>query len=341
MKEKNNIFTPFKIRNIEIRNRIVMPPMDQYLGVDGFVNDWHLRHYQERAVGGVGLIIVESAAVMSKVAMISDGDLGIWDDKHIDGLKNIVDSCHKYGAKIALQLNHAGRKCEVFSDKIYAPSPIAIKEDAKVPIEMTKDDIKEVRHAFVEGAKRAVKAGFDAIELHGAHGYLISEFLSPLSNKRTDEYGKNRGLFLEEILKEIRKALPSDYPIGVRVSARDWKRGGNEVQDMVALLKPIESLFDYLNVSSGAVDVDSKIIPYPGYQIFMASWIKEYLSIPCIGGGLITDAKMANSIVRNGAADAVYIGRELLRNPYWPLQASRELGIKIDYFPIAYKDAAR
>lgn len=338
---KNDIFTPFSIRNLEIRNRIVMPPMCQYVAKDGFVQDWHLRHYSERALGGVGLIIVEATSVIGKTGMISDGDLSISEDKYIDGLKQVVDSCHKYGAKIAVQINHAGRKCEASVDKIYAPSAIALKPESKVPAEMTKEDIKEVQKAFIEGAKRAVKAGFDAVEFHGAHGYLISEFLSPLSNKRTDEYGKNRALFLEEILTEARKALPKDFPIILRVSARDWKKGGNEVQDMVALLRPIEHLFDCLNVSSGAVDIDAKIIPYPGYQMFMASWIKESLSVPCIGGGLITDFKTANSIVRNGAADAVYIGRELLRNPYWPLQASRELGIKIDYFPTPYKDASR
>lgn len=340
---KNNLFTPFKIGNLEIKNRIVMPPMCMFSSKNGFVTDWHIQHYTTRAIGGTGLIIVEATSILESVGMITDDDLGIWSDAHIDGLKKIVDSVHYNGAKIAIQLNHSGRKCESKQvDKVYAPSAIAFSDKYKTPVEMTKDDIDFVIDAFVQASERAVKAGFDIIEIHAAHGYLVSEFLSPLSNKRNDEYGKNRNKFLEEILTKIKDKIGKNFPIIVRISAYDWKEDGNTTKDFVNILKPLEDkkLFDALDISTGAVTNDGKIIPYEGYQIPFARELKNYINVPCIGGGLIENFKLANNIVKNNACDAVYIGREMLRNPYWALQAGRFLGIDIEY-PRQYEQAKR
>ena len=341
--EKSNLFTPLKIGNIEIKNRVVMPPMCMYSAEDGYVNDWHLQHYAARAIGGTGLIIVEATGVLPYVSSITDNDLGIWDDKYIDGLSKLVKVIKDNGASACIQINHAGRKCEsVKVDKIYAPSAEAFNDKYRTPVEMTQDDINEVVDAFVKAFVRAKKAGFDMVEVHAAHGYLVSTFLSPLSNKRTDEYGKNRAKILEEILRKGKEAVGKDYPIQIRISSYDWREGGNTVKDFVEMLKPLEEegLFDSINVSTGAVTADGKIIPYEGYQIPFCREIKQYMKVPCIGGGLLTDAKMANMIVRNSAADAVYIGRELLRNPYWALQAARILGIDVP-FPKQYEQAKR
>ena len=341
--EKSNLFTPLKIGNLEIKNRVVMPPMCMYSAEDGYVNDWYIQHYVTRAIGGTGLIIVEATGVLPYVSSITDGDLAIWDDKYIDGLSKLVKAVKSNGAAIGIQINHAGRKCESKKvDKIYAPTAEAFNDKYRTPVEMTKEDINQVVDAFVKAFVRAKKAGFDMIEIHAAHGYLISTFLSPLSNKRTDEYGKNRAKILEEILRKGKEAVGKDYPIQIRISSYDWKEGGNTVKDFADMLKPLEAegLFDSINVSTGAVTADGKIIPYEGYQIPFCRELKQYMKVPCIGGGLITDPKMANMIVRNGAADAVYIGRELLRNPYWALQAARTLGIDVP-FPKQYEQAKR
>ena len=341
--EKSNLFTPLKIGNLEIKNRVVMPPMCMYSAEDGYVNDWHIQHYSTRAIGGAGLIIVEATGVLPYVSSITDNDLAIWDDKYIDGLSKLVKAIKDNGAAAAIQINHAGRKCEsVKIDKIYAPSAIAFNDKYRTPVEMTKDDINEVVDAFVKAFVRAKKAGFDMIEVHAAHGYLISTFLSPLSNKRTDEYGKNRAKILEDILRKGKEAVGKDYPIQIRISSYDWKEGGNTVKDFADMLKPLEDegLFDAINVSTGAVTADGKIIPYDGYQVPFCRELKLYMKVPCIGGGLIYDPKMANMMVRNGAADAIYIGREMLRNPYWALQAARTLGIDVP-FPKQYEMAKR
>ena len=341
--EKSNLFTPLKIGNIEIKNRVVMPPMCMYSAEEGYVNDWHIQHYATRAIGGTALIIVEATGVSPYVSSITDNDLAIWDDKYIDGLSKLVNAVHSNGAKIGIQLGHAGRKCEsAKTNKIYAPSAIAFNDKYRTPVEMTQSDINKVIDDFANAALRAKKAGFDIIELHAAHGYLISTFLSPLSNKRTDEYGKNRAKFLEEILTKCREAVGSDYPIQIRISSYDWREDGNTVKDFAQMLKPLEEakLIDSIDVSTGAVTADGKIIPYEGYQIPFCRELKQYMTVPCIGGGLIYDPKMANMIVRNSAADAIYIGRELLRNPYWALQAARTLGIDIP-FPKQYEQAKR
>jgi len=333
------LFESIKIKDMELKNRIVMPPMCMYSTDDnGYTNDWHHIHYATRAIGGTGLIIVEATAV-EKRGRITDRDLGIWDDSHVEGLSKIVNLCKKYGAKIAIQLAHAGRKCEVKSEDIIAPSPIAFSEEYKVPKEMSKDDIKMVIRAFKEGARRALSAGFDAIEIHAAHGYLINEFLSPLTNKRTDEYGgslENRARLLKEIVKEVRTVWPENKPLIVRVSAEDYVEEGNHPEDLAEIINLVkEEGVDLVDVSSGAV-VPVEIKAYPGYQIKFAEVIKNRTGLPVIAGGLISEPEMAEEIVSNGRADLVFLGRELLRNPYWPLQAAKKLRHDIDW-PVQYE----
>lgn len=333
------LFESIKVRNMEFKNRIVMPPMCMYSSDDsGYANDWHFIHYGTRAIGGAGLIIVEATGVERR-GRITDRDLGIWDDSHIIGLSKIVTLCKKYNAKVGIQLGHAGRKCEIKSEEIIAPSPIAYSDRYKVPKKMNKDDINEVINAFKEGAIRADKAGFDLIEIHAAHGYLINEFLSPLSNKRDDEYGgslENRARILKEILREVRKVWPENKLIIVRVSAEDYVEEGNHPEDLAEILNLVKDEgVDLVNVSSGAV-VPARINVYPGYQVKFAEVIKRETNLPVIAGGLISEAEMAEEILSNNRADMVYLGRELLRNPYWPLQAANKLKYNIDW-PVQYE----
>ncbi|PAF46676.1 NADPH dehydrogenase [Helicobacter sp. 12S02634-8] len=330
------LFSTWQIKDLQIKNRIVMAPMDQYSAKDGLVNDWHYTHYLTRAIGGVGLIIIEASAV-SADGRISQGDLGIWSDGHISGLQSITQACQSYGAKVALQIGHAGRKCECGCGEIFAPSAIAFSPTSKVPKALEISEIARIIEDFKQAGRRALEAGFDAIEVHGAHGYLISEFLSPLSNKRTDDYGKDRAKFLREILLALRSVLPCDFPIFLRVSARDYHQDGNDVGDMIALLRGLKGLFDVLDVSSGGV-IEAAIKVYPGYQIECARLLREALEIPCIGGGLITEPKMAQRLIKSDTIDAVFLGRELLKNPYWALQAGLELGEEIS-LPKAYERA--
>lgn len=337
------LFESIKIKDMELKNRIVMPPMCMYSTDDnGHANDWHYIHYATRAIGGTGLIIVEATAV-EKRGRISIRDLGIWDDSHVEGLSKIVGLSKKYGAKIAIQLAHAGRKCEVETENIIAPSPIAYNEKYKTPIEMTKEDIKTVIKAFKEGARRALSAGFDAIEIHAAHGYLINEFLSPLSNKRNDEYGgslENRTRFLKEIIREVRRVWPENKPLIVRVSAEDYVEGGNHPEDLAEMINLVkEEGVDLIDVSSGAV-VPAPIKAYPGYQVKFAEVIKDKTGLPVIAGGLISEPEMAEELVANNRADLVFLGRELLRNPYWPLQAAKKLRHNIDW-PVQYERSRR
>ncbi len=333
-------FEIYKIRDMELKNRIVMPPMCMYSADrEGFSKDFHFVHYATRAVGGVGLIILEATAVTPN-GRISDNDLGLWRDEHIEGLKSIVEESKKYGAKMAVQLAHAGRKCEAEAEYIVAPSAIRFDENYRVPKELSKQEIKEIEMHFKEAAIRADKAGFDAIEIHAAHGYLINEFLSPLTNKREDEYGgtiENRVRFLKEILQDIRKVWPERKPIIVRVSASDYAEGGVDINEMINIVNQIKEYVDMIHVSSGAV-VPAKINIYPGYQIKFAEKIKQECNIPTIAVGLIDKVEMVEEILGNERADLVALGRELLRNPYWVLENAYEKGIDID-FPEAYKRA--
>lgn len=334
------LFSKFELKGMELKNRIVMPPMCMYTAEDGMANDWHFVHYTTRAVGGVGLIIFEATGVESR-GRITDRDLGLWKDEQVEGLRKIVTACQSQGAKVGVQLGHAGRKSEVMSEPSIAPSPIAFSEKYRVPVEMTKSEIKAVEIAFREAARRADQAGFDTVEIHAAHGYLISEFLSPLTNKRTDEYGgseENRGRFLKEILQEIKTVWPEEKPIIVRVSAEDYAEGGNHDDTMANILNALKKEgIDLVNVSSGAV-VNITMKVYPGYQTKFAETIKNSTQLSVITGGLITSPLMAEEILQNDRADFIFLGRELLRNPYWPLQAAKELKEELEW-PVQYSRA--
>lgn len=334
----SRLFSSFKIKDLDLKNRIVMAPMCMDSAVDGYVNQWHHIHYSTRAIGGVGLIILEATGI-EPGGRITDKDLGIWDDSQIEGLKKIVDSCHQYGSKIGIQINHAGRKSEVLASPIIAPTAIAFNETYRVPTEMNKEDIKTIVTKFKEAVERALKAGFDLIELHGAHGYLISQFLSPITNKREDEYGgslENRARFLKEVIEEVKTVWPESKPLLLRVSAEDYVEGGNNGEIMAELINLVKDYgIDMVDVSTGGV-APAKISTYPGYQVKHSEIIKETCSIPTIAGGLITSPDMAEEVLCNNRADLVFLGRELLRNPYWTLQAAKALDEDITW-PIQYE----
>ena len=299
----------------------------------GNINSWHYLHYGNRAVGGAGLIILEATAVESR-GRITAMDLGIWSDSHIEGFRNIVEECKKHGTKMGIQLSHAGRKCEVITENIIAPSPIAFNEKYKTPSEMSKEDIREVINLFKEGARRAKEAGFDVIEIHGAHGYLINEFMSPLTNNREDEYGgsvENRARFLKGVVKAVREVWTEELPLILRVSAQEYAEGGNSPEDTAEIINLAKDAgIDMVDVSSGGV-VQAHINTYPGYQINFAETIKVITNLPVIGGGLVTSSQLAEEIIQNNRADLVFFGRELLRNPFWPLNAAKELQDDIEW----------
>lgn len=323
------LFSPYTIRDVTLKNRIVMSPMCMYAcdREDGTVHNWHLIHYPTRAVGQVGLIIVEATAVTPQ-GRISARDLGIWSDEHISGLQTLTTLVHEQGAKIGIQLAHAGRKAMV-EGEIIAPSPLPFDETMRTPKEMTKAEIEETVHAFQQGARRAKEAGFDVIEIHAAHGYLINEFLSPLTNKRNDEYGgENRYRFLSEVIEAVKEVW--DGPLFVRISAHDYHPDGLTVNDYVEYAKRMKAQgVDLIDVSSGAV-VPAKIHAYPGYQVPFAETIRREANVATGAVGLITSGRQAEEILRNGRADLIFIGRELLRNPYWPKTAASELGIPLE-----------
>lgn len=324
----SKLFSKFKLKDLELKNRIAMAPMCMYTAKDdGLATEWHKIHYATRAIGGVGLIIQEATGVERR-GRITDKDLGIWDDSQIKNLKEIVNTCKNYGAVMGIQLGHAGRKCEIKSLETIAPSAIAFNDEYKIPKEMTKDDIKVVIEAFKIAAKRCMEIGYDIIEIHGAHGYLINQFLSPLSNKRSDEYGgntENRARFLKEIIKAVREVWPKEKAIILRVSAEDYVEEGNHPEELAQIINLVKDEgIDIINVSSGAV-VPARIKAYPGYQIKFAEIIREKTGLPVIAGGLITTADIAEEILQNNRADMIFLGRVLLRNPYWPLNADYEL----------------
>ncbi|BCZ19838.1 NADPH dehydrogenase [Helicobacter sp. NHP19-012] len=340
--DKTLLFSPWKIKDLELKNRVVMAPMDQYSAVDGYTNEWHTHHYVSRAIGQVGLIIFEVAAVSAK-GRIDPGDLGIYEDGHIEGLAKIVAECHKYGSKVALQIGHAGRRGQLKDTPLLAPTALRFNEQYATPKEMDTNDIKQVILEFKQAGLRAKQAGFDALEIHAAHGYLLSSFLSPLTNQRSDAYGKNRALILQEILENLRETM--DLPLIVRVSATDYHKQGNTPEKMAELLEPLSPLYDALNVSSGGVvqappknyratsgkaTEETSIKVYPGYQIPYALVLKEALDKPTIGGGLLEEPKMAQRLVGSQVVDAIYLARALLKNPFWCFNAAMSLGQEIE-----------
>lgn len=322
------LLTEYTYKNLNLRNRIVMPPMCMYQAKEGKVNSFHEVHYTTRSIGGVGLIIVEATAV-SQEGRITDDDLGIWSDDHISGLRKMVTQVKEHGAQIALQLAHAGRKSVVSHSKAIAPSALPFSSDYNAPKKLTIEEIHSLQKKFLKGAKRAHKAGFDAIEIHGAHGYLINAFLSPLSNKRRDEYGgtlDNRMRFLKDILEALPKYWPKDKTLILRLSADEYHKEGNGFSDICRIVEMAKSNgVDMINVSSGGV-IPAKVKSYPGYQIPLSESIKKQVKIETIAGGLITDEKLAEEIINNNRGDLVYFGRHLLKDPYFPAKTALKYG---------------
>lgn len=330
----SHLFSPLSVRGVSLRNRIVMSPMCMYsAGEDGLATDFHLAHLASRATGGVGLVITEASAVESR-GRISLSDLGLWNDAQVEPLARIVRLCKSQGAATCSQLAHAGRKAWTPAKgqgpfPAVAPSPIPFDVDWVAPKELDPAGLDEVVAAFRAAAERAVAAGFDAVEVHGAHGYLLHEFLSPLSNHRTDEYGgplENRARMLLRVVDAVRGVLPASRPLLVRLSCTDWVEGGITIEDQVQVARWLKTHgVDLVDCSSGG---STPALPPvgPGYQVPFAERIRREAGMATMAVGLITAPEMAEEIVRNGRADAVVLGRELLRNPYWPLHAARALG---------------
>ena len=344
------LFTPIKFRNLEIKNRVVMAPMCMYSAENGVVNDFHLVHYATRAFGGVGLIIAEATGVVPE-GRITDKCAGIWNDEQAEAWKKIVEFIHQNTeTKIGIQLGHAGRKASTWNGKqtsleengwiTVAPSEIPYLEGERTPHALTKSEISELVNAFKEAAVRSVKAGFDVIEIHAAHGYLISQFLSPLSNVRTDEYGgslENRARILLEIVEAVNEVLNDNVPLFVRISATEYAENGWNVEDSVALSKILkEKGVDLIDVSSGGNISDAKINVFSGYQVPFSHQIKQEAEAKTGAVGLITNATQAEEILQKDEADVILLARELLRNPYFVAKSSWENN-QVSFFPPQYE----
>lgn len=315
------MFTPFELKSVTFPNRIVMPPMCMYSATEaGEATDWHLVHYGTRAVGKVGFIILEATAV-EKRGRLSGQDLGIWDDSHIPGLRKVVELCRAHGSVVGIQIAHAGRKA--WGEELVAPSALAFPGFA-VPHALSKGEIAQVVESWRQAARRAREAGFDVLQIHAAHGYLIHEFLSPLSNQRRDEYGgafQNRLRFLLEVVEAVQSEWPEDKPLSVRLSAVDYLEGGLTIADTVEISKALKAQgVDLMDISSGGI-LSARIELGPGYQVPFAEAVKKGAEMPTIAVGLITTPELVQEIISNGRADFVALGRELLRNPHWVLQA--------------------
>jgi 2,4-dienoyl-CoA reductase-like NADH-dependent reductase (Old Yellow Enzyme family) len=350
------LFSPFSLRSLALPNRIGMSPMCQYSSADGFATDWHFVHLGSRAVGGAALIIVEATAV-SPEGRITPQDLGIWTDEHIPRLRTAVEFVHAQGVHIGIQLAHAGRKASMAPPweeehavppeqggwTVVAPSPIPFAANYGTPAELDAAGIRKVVADFTAGAGRALEAGFDFIEIHAAHGYLLHEFLSPLSNRRTDEYGgpfEHRVRALVEVVDAVRAVWPDRLPVFVRISATDWAEDGWEIEQSVrlsALLK--QRGVDLMDVSSGGLLPQVRIPVGPGFQVPFAARIRTEAGIATAAVGMITDAAQADQIIRLGHADLVLLAREFLRDPYWPLHSAAKLSARVSW-PVQYLRAA-
>ena len=315
-----------------------MSPMCQYSAdTEGSLQDWHRVHYTTRAVGQVGMIITEATAVESR-GRISNNDLGIWNESFVEPFSDLIKQVHAYHCRIGIQLAHAGRKATILDEPIVAPGTVSFNDQYQIPIELSASEIQVVVSAFGQAARRAVAAGVDFIEIHGAHGYLINQFLSPLTNKRTDEYGRNRTFFLQEVLEEVITHIPEEMPVFLRVSAEDYVVDGNHPKEMCRLLEPIRHLIDLVHVSSGGAVDNTLIKTYPGYQVSFAKIIRQQLKLPVMAVGMLESPELAEETLRDGSADLIALGRELLRNPYWPLHAAKILGEEINW-PEPYQRA--
>ena len=352
-----HLFEPLAIRDLTFANRVFVSPMCEYSSTDGFASDWHFVHLGSRAVGGAGLVLTEATAVLPE-GRISPQDLGIWKDEHIEPLARVVRFIHEQGSVAGMQLAHAGRKASTYAPglghgkiaeseggwgNVVAPSALPFSADYPMPRPLSIEGVRNVVSAFAAAARRACEAGFRVIEVHAAHGYLIHEFLSPLSNQRTDAYGgsfENRTRILREIVAAVRGSWPEGAPLFVRISATDWVEGGWDIQQSAELARQLKELgADLIDCSSGGNVPHAKIPIGPGYQTQLAEQIRREADILTGAVGMITSAVQAEHILVTGQADAVIIARELLRDPYWPLRAAHELGQRISW-PVQYLRAA-
>ena len=349
------LFELLEIRSIRFKNRIAISPMCQYSSVDGFANDWHLVHLGSRAIGGAALVIQEATAVSMR-GRISPDDMGLWKDEQIEQLQRITDFINKQGSVAGIQLAHAGRKASMNSSWkggkrvdvsdggwiAQAPSAIPFNEEYSFPEAMSKEDIAQVRKDFKSAAGRALKAGYEVIEIHGAHGYLIHSFLSPLSNHRTDEYGgnfENRIRLLKEIIEDIRSIWPERLPLFLRISSTDYLTDGWDLESSVRLSVSVKKLgVDLIDCSSGGLMPNVRIPLGPGYQVPFSATIRKETGIMTGAVGLITTAAQANEIIETGKADLILIARQSLRNPYFPLSAAKELDVDVEW-PVQYQRA--
>jgi 2,4-dienoyl-CoA reductase-like NADH-dependent reductase (Old Yellow Enzyme family) len=358
MRGGSSLFEPMLMRGVTLRNRVGVSPMCQYSSVDGFANDWHLVHLGSRAVGGAGLVMMEATAV-SPEGRISPVDLGIYSNAHVDMIARCVRFIENQGAVAGMQLAHAGRKASVVPPwegghyldvseggwrPIYAPSPIPFREGAPVPQELDTDGIHSVISDFRAATLRAVDAGFRVLEIHAAHGYLLDEFLSPISNHRTDEYGgsfENRIRFVVEVTRAIREDWPERFPLFMRISATDWLEGGWNIEQSIELARVLKTLgVDLIDCSSGGIAPGAHIPAEPGYQVGFAEKIRREAEIATAGVGLITDEAHADEIIRSGQADIVFLARQMLRDPYWAAHAAKKLGVSSHPWPVQYQRAA-
>lgn len=351
----SKLFSTFKLRDVEFRNRVFVSPMCQYSSRDGMPNEWHLVHLGSRAVGGAGLVIVEATAV-SPEGRISPGDTGLWSDEQARAFRPIAAFIKAQGAAAGIQLAHAGRKASTDVSwrggkpltapeggwQTLAPSALPFTDNHPLPRELTAEEIEAVVAQFVDAARRSVEAGFDVIELHMAHGYLLHEFLSPLSNRRRDGYGGSlaaRARFPLRVAEAVRAACPASMPVFVRISATDWAEGGWDLEQSIQFSRWLKGVgIDLVDCSSGALIPGVKIPVEAGYQVPFAAAIRREAEIATGAVGMITEARQAEQIVASGEADAVFLARALLRDPYWPLHAARELGADAPW-PVQYARA--
>ncbi len=339
-----HLFEPLTIKDITLRNRIGVSPMCQYSYRDGISNDWQVVHLGTRAAGGAGLIIAEATAVEPR-GRITPWDVGIWSDEHIEPLRRVTKVIKENGSVAGIQIAHAGRKACTGQPwtggkpvqsadpdwwQAVGASPLPFSPLHQVPVELTVEGIDEIRGSFVQAARRSLEAGFEWMEIHGAHGYLLQSFCSPRSNMRTDRYGgsfENRVRFLLEVVRDVRTVWPERLPLTVRISGFEWAEDGWSLEESVALGRLLKAEgVDLVDCSSGGNLADAKVPTDPGYQVFIAEAVRKGAGIPTAAVGLITEAKMADDIIRGGLADLVLLGREMLRNPYWALYAAKELG---------------
>ncbi|MEU5691341.1 NADH:flavin oxidoreductase/NADH oxidase [Actinosynnema sp. NPDC020468] len=341
------LFTPLSLRSVTLPNRIAVSPMCQYSAVDGHPNEWHLVHLGSRAVGGAGLVLTEATAV-SAVGRISPEDTGLYDDAHVASWRRVTDFVRGQGSVPGVQLAHAGRKASTYPPFYerhggvaddeggwtpVAPSPEAFVESYREPVELDEAGIAGVIADFAAAARRALEAGFEVVEVHAAHGYLLHEFLSPLSNHRADGYGgtfDNRARLTLEVTRAVRDAVGEDVPVLVRISATDWVEGGWTTEDSVQLATALKLAgADLIDVSTGGNVPHAEIPVGPGYQVPHAAAVRAKADVPTAAVGVITDAHQAEQVLADGSADLVLLARELLRDPYWPLHAAKRLGAQV------------